>query len=184
MSTAREHDEELCYYTLAHADPRFIHQHVVDAHQAQSADGRTKPITLTFSPTGLYLHCERELTGRQVQRAHMELARGARSWPLLPLPAERGAITVAEVVRAAAGTERDALIHAWCVSLWSAFAVCRPPLIQWLQSRGYTQPRALIRSAHPYKRPPHAPRAHRISPRRHGSPAARNAPTPALRSAA
>jgi hypothetical protein len=40
--------DELQCYTLAHPDPAFLHQHVVDAWAAQHADERTKPIGLTF----------------------------------------------------------------------------------------------------------------------------------------
>jgi hypothetical protein len=40
---------ELCCYTLSHGDPSFIHQHVVDAYAAQTADDRSKPIGLTFA---------------------------------------------------------------------------------------------------------------------------------------
>src|SRR5262249_34900967 len=84
-STSRPHDKiarttmtveerdyhELCYYTLAHGDPSFIHQHVVDAFAAQNSGEHDKPIRLTFALVGLYLHVERGLSGRQVQRAHM-----------------------------------------------------------------------------------------------------------------
>jgi hypothetical protein len=44
--------DELQCYTLAHADPSFIHQHLVDAFTVQHADERTKPIALTFAPVG------------------------------------------------------------------------------------------------------------------------------------
>ena len=38
--------EELAFYTLAHGDPAFIHQHVVDAWMLQTADETTKPIAI------------------------------------------------------------------------------------------------------------------------------------------
>jgi uncharacterized protein DUF5946 len=60
----------LSAYTLTHSDPAFIHQHVVDAFAAQSADDTTKPITLTFALVGLYLHVEKGRTGRRVQLVH------------------------------------------------------------------------------------------------------------------
>lgn len=44
--------DELQAYTLAHGDPAFIHQHVVDAWAAQHADEETKPIALTFALVG------------------------------------------------------------------------------------------------------------------------------------
>lgn len=69
---------ELCGYTLTHGDPAFIHQHVVDAYAAQSATAETKPITLMFALIGLCLHVERQLNGRQVQRALTSISRAKR----------------------------------------------------------------------------------------------------------
>ena len=51
----RELYHELSAYTLSHPDPSFIHQYVVDAFAAQTADENTKPIALTFALVGLYL---------------------------------------------------------------------------------------------------------------------------------
>jgi hypothetical protein len=62
---------ELCACTLQHPDPQFfIHQFLVDAYAAQTADEQTKPIELVFALAGLYLHIEKGFTGREVQRAH------------------------------------------------------------------------------------------------------------------
>ena len=113
--------DELRYYTLAHPDPSFIHQQVVDAFAAQHANAQTKPIALTFALVGLYLLVERGFSGRQIQRVHTELASRKRIWPQFPLPSDRGVITVIEVVAAPPGAERDKAIHAWCASLWDAF---------------------------------------------------------------
>lgn len=121
--------EELCAYTLSHGDPRFIHQHVVDAFAAQHADENSKPIGLTFALVGLYLHVERGFTGRQVQRAHMALARKKRTWPRFPLPADRGAITAVDVMAAAEGAARDRVISEWCAAVWKAFGESRAEVI-------------------------------------------------------
>ncbi len=67
MKTAQASYNELSYYTLALRDPAFIHQHIVDAFAAQTADEHTRPIKLTFALAGLYLHVEKGFTGRQVQ---------------------------------------------------------------------------------------------------------------------
>ncbi len=75
MTSDKEAYNELCCYTLAHGDTSFIHQHVVDAFAAQTAGDGTKPIALAFALIGLYLHVEREFSGKQVQRAHMFLER-------------------------------------------------------------------------------------------------------------
>ncbi len=123
MNAERDAYNELCAYTLAHArdDASFIHQHVVDAYAAQSADEQTKPIALTFALVGLYLHVERLFSGRQVQQAHMRLARHKHAWPTFTLPRDRGTMTAADVLGAPPGPERDRAIHSWCASVWAAY---------------------------------------------------------------
>jgi hypothetical protein len=124
---------ELCAYTLTHGDPTFIHQHVVDAYAAQHATADAKPIKLTFALVGLYLHLERQLTGRQVQRVHMILAERKREWPTFELPASRGAMTAIQVMNAHEGSARDAAIDDWCSSVWGAYTHCKPMVIELLQ---------------------------------------------------
>lgn len=51
----------------------------------------------------------------------MRLARRRRTWLKLPLPERRGDVTVAEVMAAAPGTEGEAMIRAWCASVWEAW---------------------------------------------------------------
>ena len=120
---------ELSAYTLSHPDPAFIHQFVVDAFAAQSADEETKPITLTFALIGLYLHIEKHFSGRQVQRVHTLLAGGRKDWPRFPLPQNRGEMTVRDVLAAPPGPERDAAIEAWCTSVWQAYAASRATVV-------------------------------------------------------
>jgi Family of unknown function (DUF5946) len=121
MSSDEELYHELSYYTLAHPDPSFIHQHLVDAHAAQHADASAKPIGVIFALIGLYLHVEKGFTGRQVQRAHMQLAKRRKQWPAIEPPAARGTIAIADVVAVPAGPERDAMIHHWCAAVWEAW---------------------------------------------------------------
>jgi hypothetical protein len=125
MSSVEGAYHELCCYTLAHGDETFIHQHVVDAFAAQDADEDDRPIRLTFALVGLYLHVERGFSGRQVQLAHMALARRRRAWPAFPLPPDRGRITAADVLAVPAGPRRDERIHAWCSCVWEAFRESR-----------------------------------------------------------
>jgi hypothetical protein len=121
---------------LGRRDPEFIHQLVVDAFTAQHADERTKPIALTFALVGLCLAVERHYTGREVQRVHMRLARRKRAWPVFILPFGRGSMTVVDVVAALAGPERDAAIHAWCTSVWDAYAGSRGQVLELLRREG------------------------------------------------
>jgi hypothetical protein len=125
----RDAYHDLQVYTLAHGDPAFIHQHVVDAWAAQQADGQTKPIAITFALVGLYLHVEEGFSGREVQRAHMALARRPRTWPAFALPRERGPITARHVMACPAGPERDRAIDAWCASVWEAYRGCRQTVV-------------------------------------------------------
>jgi ribosomal protein L4 len=125
-SPDRDAYDELGSYTLTRGDRTFIHQHVVDAFAAQNASPSTKPIALAFALLGLYLHVERGFTGRQVQRAHMMLAKRSRSWPTFALPTHRGAMTAHDVMAAPAGVERDAAIDAWCAAVWAAYREVAP----------------------------------------------------------
>lgn len=100
LSTKKEFDE-LSYYTLEHYNKScFIHQHIIDAFQAQTADSNTKPISLTFAFIGLYLYLDKMYTGREVQQAHLQLAHHKQPWTMLDLPEERGIITVSDVLKA------------------------------------------------------------------------------------
>jgi uncharacterized protein DUF5946 len=120
-SLEQEKFYELSYYTLAHPDPCFIHQHVVDAFAAQRANENTKPIGITFALIGLYLYLEKNYTGKQVQRAHMALASRKREWPKFDLPEPRGEITVGDVLSEPEGDKRDEMIRRWCASVWQAY---------------------------------------------------------------
>ena len=121
MSQVAEKYQELSYYTLSHPDPTFIHQYVVDAFTTQQAGKETKPIKIAFALIGLYLHVEKGYSGKQVQQVHMQLAKQRKYWPEIQLPEDRGEITVADVLDAEPGRQRDEMIDAWCRSVWQAF---------------------------------------------------------------
>lgn len=115
------HDELQCW-TLTLGDAAFVHQHVVDALAAQHATPEGKPIALAFALVGLHLHLDHGLTGREVQRAHMAMARRQRSWPrFLPLPAARGTMTACNVLAVPPGPERLQAIDRWCAEIWAAY---------------------------------------------------------------
>lgn len=120
---------QLAFYTLAHPDPAFLHQLVVDAYGAQCADESTKPIAVVFTLIGLYLHLEKGYTGKQVQRAHMQLAKWPNTWPELPRPAQRGAVHIEQVLTTEPGAARDAVIEQWCASVWESWRESRPAII-------------------------------------------------------
>lgn len=121
MDFNKEKYNELAYYTLAHPDPAFIHQYIVDAYTAQNADRNTRLMTLAFALIGLYLHMEKGYTGKEIQNAHMQLAIYKRDWPTFPLPEGRGTITIADVLAVPAGVARDEMITKWSASVWEAY---------------------------------------------------------------
>jgi len=127
---------ELCGYTLAHGAPSFIHQHVVDAFAARRADDHSKPIGVAFALVGLYLHVERQFSGRQVQRVHMLLGRQKHQWPAFVLPRHRGSMTAVDVMAVPPGPERDRAIDAWCASVWKAFIDSRQTVVDLLNQHG------------------------------------------------
>jgi hypothetical protein len=126
----RDSYDALCCYTLQRGDPTFIHQHVIDA------DVRTKPIALVFALAGLYLHVERNFTGKQVQKAHMTLAARKRQWPAIVLPADRGRMTAADVLAIPEGAGRDRAITDWCRAVWGEFARNRQTVVELLSEYG------------------------------------------------
>ena len=111
---------ELTYYTLALGDPFFIQQVVVDTHAAQHAGPGVKPISTFFALAGLYLFFERDFTGRQVQRVHMELARGRKEWPRFDRPELGATMTVQDVVLTP-DDEKQAAILNWARAVWGVW---------------------------------------------------------------
>jgi len=136
MSRDEDAYDALCSYTLGRGDAAFIHQHVVDAFTAQHADEHSKPISVAFALVGLYLLVEKQFSGRQVQRAHMLLARHRRSWPAFLLPPDRGSVTAVEVMTLREGPERDSAIHGWCASVWAAYVDDRETVAGLLRQYG------------------------------------------------
>jgi len=113
---------EMTYYTLAHGDPKFIHQHLVDAYGAQHVRQSNSAIGAAFALAGLYLAVERGFTGRQVQQTHMRMARTRKPWPRFVTPEDVGSLTVADVVAVEPGPRRDQKLMEWCASVWRAWS--------------------------------------------------------------
>jgi uncharacterized protein DUF5946 len=127
MDIVRAAFDEVYVYSMDR--PGFILQHVVDAFAVQTFNNESKPIALVFGLLGLYLHIEKQFSGRQVQKVHMQLGRAKREWPPIHVPKDRGSITVADVLAASAGPERDQAIDNWCSSVWTAFSANRQTII-------------------------------------------------------
>lgn len=129
MPTDQELFDELSFYTLAHGDPAFLHENSADAYRAQHVDESTKPMAVIFAVMGLYLYLEKNFTGRQVQLAHMRMARHHKAWPQLSIPKIQASIGVADVVATAPGAARDAMIRNWCAAVWEIWQESRPQIV-------------------------------------------------------
>lgn len=120
---------------MARGDANFIHQHVVDAFAAQDASENDKPIRLTFALVGIFLHLEKGFTGREVQRAHMKLARKKQPWPSFELPGDRGSIRAGDVA-ALPPEMRESKIENWLESVWAAYSDQKQIIESLLKSNG------------------------------------------------
>ncbi len=120
MTTDSKLFEELSYYTLSHPDAGyFIHQLIVDAFTAQTANKDTKRISLVFSLVGLYLLTEKNYTGKQIQKAHTILSNFKDDLPEIKIPVNRGEITISDVLKSE--LNRDDMIKKWSFSVWKAY---------------------------------------------------------------
>ena len=132
--TNEEAFHTLSFYTLSHPDTvYFIHQHVVDAYTAQTADQSTKPISLFFSVIGLYLFAERNYSGRQVQKVHMELARTKSAWPQMEPAQSESSTSIHDVLSFPEGELRDTAIKEWSRSVWGMYSNNRNVILSYLQ---------------------------------------------------
>lgn len=116
---ARSH--ELAIYTLERRDAYFIHQVLVDTYACQHYKEGAPRIGFAFGFLGLCLLLEHGYTGREVQDAHIRLARLRKDWPAFALPENRGALTVSSALAPPPGDERDGAIKAWAAATWDAF---------------------------------------------------------------
>jgi hypothetical protein len=112
---------DLLCYTVAKQDPAFIHQHAVDAYAAQHAGGTARNITVAFGLIGLYLALEKGYTGKQVQRAHLQIAKVRKDWPRLEIPSNPASLNVMDVLQAPDGEGKDAMIRRWMAAVWESW---------------------------------------------------------------
>jgi hypothetical protein len=56
----------------------------------------------------------------------MRLANRSKRWPSFDPPAQRGSVTVADVLRAVSGSQRDTAIMQWAASVWMAWEQAHP----------------------------------------------------------
>lgn len=113
---------ELSYYSLTHRDKDyFVHQHIVDAYSASHPSKEDKAVKLAFALIGLCLFVNYGYTGRQIQQAHMELAKTRKVWPLFKSPEKKSKITISDILKTTTYSSRDALIKDWAKEVWQTW---------------------------------------------------------------
>ncbi len=110
---------QLTAFTLSPGEPDFIHQIVVDTYRAQHHAPNDKPVSITFALIGLYLVFEKGYTGRQVQLAHMTLAKRNREWPNFKNPRKKNAVTVQDVLEEPGTDNHRVTIMRWAEAVWA-----------------------------------------------------------------
>ena len=109
---------ELTALTLSLRDAEFIHQVAVDAYAAQHFSDDMKPIRLAFALIGLYLACQKGYTGKEVQKAHMQLGKVRRDWPGFGKPLRVNALTVVEVMNGINKKNCREQVMNWANTVW------------------------------------------------------------------
>jgi len=120
--------QELSAYNLLRARSDFLHQEAVDAYAAQHPGPPAKPITIWFALVGLHLSLDQGRPGRQVQHAHMKLARRRRTWPMLQPPDDLRCTSAGDVMRHPAGDVRDDAVLSWAAEVWQGWASVQPTI--------------------------------------------------------
>ena len=113
--------DELSAFTLSSGDKDFIHQLAVDAYAAQHSGPQVKPISIAFALIGPFLVFERGYTGRQVQLAHMALAKTRRQWPLFNRPITKARLTIFDALAGLTAQNYQAQIKSWAESVWEVW---------------------------------------------------------------
>jgi len=108
-------------YTVAKQDLEFIHQHVVDTYEAQHAGGPTRTIAVAFGLIGLYLAVEKGYTGREVQLAHMRIAKVRKVWPQVEPPDQPALLNVMNVLCSGSDADKDRMIRKWMTAVWESW---------------------------------------------------------------
>jgi Family of unknown function (DUF5946) len=112
---------ELSAYLIMNPDITFRTQHAVDAYGAQHSGRLVKNIRTAFSLIGLYLALECNYTGRQVQKAHMELAQRNIQWASFDLPSRPYSLSVLDVLAVEEGTNRYKILMKWAENVWNTW---------------------------------------------------------------
>ena len=136
--TCRDLYNDLAFYTLPHPDhDLFIHQYIVDAYNAQHAQRNGKTVALAAPLIGLYLFCEKRFTGKQVQGAHMQLGNEMKKFPNFEPPVQKATLTVADVLAAPPGAERDQAIKDWACAVWQPWKLQETAIRVWLAEHAF-----------------------------------------------
>jgi len=110
---------ELSYYTLAHPNPSFIHQHIVTLMRLTCRrNWKANRSCLRFDWT--LLARREKLYWQAGTESSYELASSVSNGSSR-IFRKSGSYHSAECTGASPGQSRDAMIHNWCASVWTAW---------------------------------------------------------------
>lgn len=81
----------------------------------------SRPISTVFGLIGLHLALEKGYTGRQVQLAHMKIAKRRKDWPRLEPSSPGAELTVVSVLQATTDAEKERMLMSWAASVWKSW---------------------------------------------------------------
>ena len=117
------------------ADPTWfaVHQLTVDSYAVQHP-GRPSPRSLRsvgLHLIGLFTVLEVGLEPHQATKAIQSAARDRSRFDWLEPPADRGSITVADVIRAGSAAEHARVVRDWAESTWRAWSPHHATIRTW-----------------------------------------------------
>jgi hypothetical protein len=113
-------------FETEHPSLMVHHQLTVDTYGAQHAGSPTPVIRVAYALVGLYLAVCCGLDGAAVRGVHQRMGKPQPWWPAFEPPAEPGALTVIDLLRA--GAQADSVeghtlrLQQWAESVWHAWS--------------------------------------------------------------
>ena len=99
-----------------------VHQLTVDTYAVQHAGGPHPDKSVCVHLVGLYLVLKQGLAPVDAPRMLQRLLARRSSWPHLPPPSARAALTVLDVAMADPPEEHVRRVREWAAQVWSAWA--------------------------------------------------------------
>jgi hypothetical protein len=113
-------------FATEHPSLATLHQLTVDVYGAQHAGPPSPVIRVAYALVGLHLALQCRVDGPAVRGVHQRMGKPQPWWPTFEPPADPGAVTVVDVLRAGADAGsvegHAAAVQRWAASVWQAWS--------------------------------------------------------------